>query len=352
MIPILFDSDETMFTSNGICRLSDCITCSVTEERNGVYECDFEYPVNGAHYDQITLGRIIACTHEDSDNLQPFDIVSFTREINGVTSYHAVHVSYRQTQMVVHGTNISSLSGALTLLGTASPSNPFAYNTDMTSTNKLGAADGVPRTVRQMLGGVEGSILDSYGGEYEWDKWDVNLWKARGEEKGFVIRYGVNLVDYKEELDYSDTYSAVIPYWTKDDPAGRVTVVGSRVDSGLAMYVDRNICVPLDLTDKFQSEPTAAELQTYAASYMEDKEVNIPKQNIHVDFAHLEDADIYSELMKCKICDQIRVILPFYEQEQTYFKIVKTEYNVLKDRYESMELGDLSTTLSKALGLK
>lgn len=84
MIPILFDRNETTFTSNGLCRLRDCISCIVTEERNGIYECDFEYPVNGANYDLIEYGRIVGVTHEDSADIQPFEIVSATRPINGV----------------------------------------------------------------------------------------------------------------------------------------------------------------------------------------------------------------------------------------------------------------------------
>ena len=43
MIPILYLSDEVSFQSNGLGRLSDIISCSVTEERNGIFEVEFEY---------------------------------------------------------------------------------------------------------------------------------------------------------------------------------------------------------------------------------------------------------------------------------------------------------------------
>ena len=75
MIPILYDKTETAFTSNGLGRLYDCISCTVTEERNGIYECDFEYPVTGANYEKIIIGRIVGVTHEDSNDIQPFDIL-------------------------------------------------------------------------------------------------------------------------------------------------------------------------------------------------------------------------------------------------------------------------------------
>ena len=167
MIPILYEKTETAFISNGLGRLRDCISCIVSEERNGIYECDFEYPVDGANYDLIQVGRIIGVTHDDTGDIQPFDIVSFTKPIDGVVTFHCVHISYRQSYLTVTGSGINSLSAAFTLFGNATPANPFTYSTDKTSTGYLGCADGIPRTVRQMLGGIEGSVLDAYGGEYE-----------------------------------------------------------------------------------------------------------------------------------------------------------------------------------------
>lgn len=355
MIPILYEKDETAFTSNGICRLPECISCTVTEERNGIYECTFEYPIAGGHFDELECGRIIAVTHDDTGDIQPFDIISYTRPINGVVTFHAVHISYRQTEMTVRGTSINSLASALTLMKSASPSNPFTYKTNITSTAYFGAGDGIPRTVRNMLGGVEGSILDTYGGEYEWDKWTVYLWKERGTVKDFVIRYGVNMTKYNEDCDYTAAYSSVIPYWSKDNGTeGKVTVVASRVDSGLKMYNDRNVCVPMDLSDKFENQPTTTQLRDMALSRMNADLVNLPKQNISVDFIRISESEeysIYTELMQCRLCDMIPVYFPWYGMQAT-FKIVKTVYDVLKGRFTSMELGDLSTGLTQALGIK
>ena len=134
MIPILYDSTETTFASNGLGRLRDCIECIVTEERNGIYECDFSYPVGGQNYDLIQLGRIIACEHDDTDDVQPFDIISCTKPIEGIVSFHAVHISYRQSKMVASGTNVNSLTDAFSMLSSAVPSNPFMYYTDQDNT--------------------------------------------------------------------------------------------------------------------------------------------------------------------------------------------------------------------------
>ena len=348
MIPILYEMDETGFITNGLGRLRDVISCIVTEERNGVYECDFEYPVDGANYEDIQIGRIIGVTHDESDDIQPFDIVSFTRPIDGVVTFHCTHISYRQSYMTVTGSNINSLADAFTLLGTATPTNPFTYETDKGSTGYLASADGVPKTVRSMLGGIEGSILDAYGGEYEWDKFRVILHSARGEQRNFSIRYGVNMLDYNEDYDSSGTYSSCIPYWTD----GTTTVVGDKQDSGGSTVTGRGECVPLDVSDKFESQPTKAQVNSMGLSVMNSKNPMIPSQNIHVEFVRLQDMgyENLENLLECKLCDTINVIFPFYNTTGQ-FKIVKTVWDVLSDRYESMELGDLSVTLAEALGI-
>lgn len=163
MIPILYESTETLFANNGLGRLRDCISCVVTEERNGIYECDFDYPVGGQNYDDIQLGRIVVVEHDDTGDIQPFDIVSVSRPINGVVTFHCVHVSYRLRGMTVWGSSINTLAAALAKLGDAVPASVFSYWTDKTSTGYCAAFDGIPKTVRSILGGVEGSILDAYG---------------------------------------------------------------------------------------------------------------------------------------------------------------------------------------------
>lgn len=387
MIPILYDKDETTFVSNGLCRLRDCISCTVSEERNSIYECDFEYPVTGANYDLIQVGRIIGVTHDDyhtrkverieapltneeltditdengtpimgerknsyyARDIQPFDIVSFSRPIDGVVTFHAVHISYRQSYLTTNGTNINNLSDALDMLKVSQPNNPFEYWSDKVSTGYMSSADGVPKTVRSFLGGVEGSILDAYGGEYEWDKWTVKLWNSRGEDKDFSIRYSVNMVNYDEDCDISETYSSCIPYWKSDS----AIVIGDRQDCNGSTVTGRGECVPLDVTDKFESQPTKAQVEAMGASIMATTNPHIPKQTIKVEFVRLQDSPEFAEyqnLLNCRLCDSIKVIFPYYNTSARY-KIVKTVWDVLQNRYESMELGELSTTLAEALGI-
>lgn len=350
MTPILFESSATQFNTNGICRLHDVLTCTVTEERNsGVYECDFTYPVNGSNFDEIKCGRIIGVIHSDAGDIQPFEIVSMSRPLNGIVSFHAVHISYRQSQITIAGSNINSLAEAFALLETAEPSNPFTYWTDKTNTGYLAAADGTPRSVRQLLGGVRGSILDAYGGEYEFDAFTVKLWANRGQTRDFAIRYGVNLLEYSDETDYQGTFTSCTAFWKSTD-GEIVTATATLQDTG---YNGRDIRVPLDLTDKFEEKPTAADLQAAALVYMRQNQTQVPSQNIKVDFVRLEELgefDQFENLLTCNLCDRVKVIFPMYNVEAD-FKIVRTVWDVIKGRYTEMELGNLSQSLAEALGV-
>lgn len=353
MIPILYDRNETAFASNGLGRLRDCITCEVTEERNGIFECDFEYPINGAHYEDIQLGRIIGVEHDDTSDVQPFDIVSYSRPINGVVTFHCTHISYRQSKIVASGTNVSGLTNALAMLKNGQPSNPFTYWTDKESIASFPLADGIPRSVRSMLGGIEGSILDTYGGEYEWDKFTVKLWERRGEDTPFSIRYGVNMTSFTDETDSSETYSAIMPYWIGQDGDTQTVIKGGVVSNGGQTVTGRVEVAAVDLSQEFETAPAVSALESLALNMLNSKKPNLAAQSISVSFIRLQDTGEYDnleQLLDCKLCDTVNVVFPNYGTSGR-FKIVKTVYNVLSERFTSMELGTLSTTLAEALGI-
>lgn len=352
MIPIIYEKTETAFVSNGLGRLRDALDVQVTEERNGIYELRMTYPVTGAGFDLIKPGRYIAATHDDTGDVQPFYIVGWSRPIDGLVEIQAVHISYKLTGQTVWGTGVNSLTAAFNLFRNVSGT-PFQYVETFSATGYMAAADGVPRTVRQMIGGVEGSVLDTYGGELQWNRWSVILHKARGTARDLVIRYGVNLLEYQEETDYLGTYNSCVPFWVGTDGANTVVVRGSRVDSGAASYSGARIVAPLDLTEKFEEKPTAAQLQTMAATVMRSRSPALPSQNITVDFFRLQETPEYedlADLLTCRLCDTVQVVFPRYNMAGR-FKIVKVVWDALGERYASMELGNLATTLAEALGV-
>ena len=181
------------------------------------------------------------------------------------------------------------------------------------------------------------------------NKWNVILHSSRGVQRPFAIRYGVNMMSYTDELDTADSYSSCIPYWTD----GEQTVVATKVDSSSVTPANHGECVPLDLSEKFENKPTTAQLRAEATAYMNSASPYLPTQTIKVSFARLQDMAGYEDfanLEQCELCDTINVIFPDYDTDG-YFKIVKTVWNALQDKYTEMELGSLSTTLSEALGI-
>lgn len=365
MIPILFDHSETAFTSNGICRLVDCIRCEVTEERNGIYECEFEYPITGRHYDDIIIDRIIYVTHDDSKEPQPFDIYKRSAPINGIVTFNAHHISYRLGNILLNPFTATSCVTALSQFNNYSMTeNPFTFHTDKDVVAEFSIT--IPVSIKKMLGGTEGSILDVYGtGEYEYDKFRVDFWRHRGNDNGVVIRYADSLSDLKHELDYSASYNTVVPYWANMDKSQVVTLPEKYVFSNVAPTISNNWtedgtpitddsgniiefmttdgkAVPLDLSDAWEEPPTEEQLRSKGLEYLNNSRAWLPTENLRVDFIALWQTDEYANvapLQTVNLCDTLTVLYPELGVNTTV-KVIKTVYNTLLDRYNEIELGE------------
>lgn len=348
MIPILYDKNEIAFVSNGLGRLVDCVSCEVTEERNGVYECEFVYPMTGRFYQEmVENGGIISVIHDDAKDRQAFDIYKYSAPIDGLVTFNARHISYRLSGIVVRP--FTAASCALALQGIKDNSvmpNPFTFWTDkvVLSTFTLD----VPASARALLAGQQGSILDVYGkGEYKYNNFDVRLYVNRGIDSGVEIRYGKNLSNMTRENDKGDLYNSIAPYWKGE--SGVVTVPGYIV-TATGQTVQK--CVPMDFSGEFSEEPTAAQLQAAAENYLAENEPWAAFDNITVDFVQLWETEDYKDvavLERCSLCDTVSVYFPALGVTNTHAKIIKVTYDVLRERYSSMELGSPQTTLSQAV---
>lgn len=364
MIPILYESNETQFKSNGIGRLSDCIRCIVTEERNGLFECEFDYPITGIHYSDIKDGRIIACTHDDTQTIQPFDIYRHTAPIDGIVTFYAHHISYRLSTITVKPFTAGSVADTFMHFKSQSiGDNPFEF-----WTNKTASGDYVlpaPKTIRPMLGGEENSVLDVYGtGEYEFDKFTVKLYLHRGTDTSVQIRYGKNLVDFSHDVDYSNSYNGIVPYWLgtsmgggdEEEPGEQteelVMLPELVVYSEYASHDGRDRIIPYDMSSHFQEKPTVEELRDAAVDFMEKDNTTAPKENFTVNFVQLwqtEEFEEYIPLQRVRLCDTVTVHYGALGIDGYRAKVIKVVYNVLADRYDEMELGEPSTTLAQAV---
>ena len=346
MVPILFESNATDFSTNGLGRLHDCVECTVTEERNGIYECEFQYPVFGRRYGLITEGRIIAVTHDDTGDLQPFILYSRTEPMNGVVTFNAHHISYRLGNVILKPMSATSILSAFRLFETDTlTEQPFTFWTNKASEGNFRIK--TPRSCKEMLGGTEGSILDAFGGgEYEFDKWTVKLYQHRGQDSGVTLRYGKNITDMQREYTELGVYNAVIPFWS--DQEGDTVVYGGIVS---ASGVTSTVVIALDLSQSFEEEPTIAQLEAKAADYLESQQPWLPNENITVSFAQLWQSNEYARyapLQRVRLCDTVTVYNPVLNVNAT-LKCIKTKWNVLEEKYDSIELGKAKTSFADTI---
>lgn len=370
MIPILFDPHATTFNTNGIGRLSECVSCVVTEERNGIYECKFEYPITGKWYDYLReRGGTVLCIHDDQKDVQPFDIYGYTAPIDGVVTFYAHHISYRLNRIAVQPFTATSVADVFSQLSAKSyEENPFTFWTDKTTAGDFKLDH--PECIRPLLGGQRGSVLDIYGkGDYKFDNFYVRLYANRGVDSGVTIRYGKNLADMTVEYDKSETYNTIRPYWKGTDgtvviaPAVQVlqTLADPWTDENGNYITDENgtsiefehtedsIVVTKDFSSEFEESPTEQQLMAKAESFLRNNQPWIPKKNITVDFVQLWQTEEYADvaaLQRIGLCDRVSIYYPELGVTAENQKVVRVVYNVLLERFDEMELGESRTSLA------
>lgn len=373
MTPILYAKTERFFTSNGLGRLADCRRCEVTEERNGEYICQFEYPIDGPLYDQIQEGGYIFTTHDESGKPQAFQIYHRSAPLEGFVTFYAWHISYQLNQIILKPFTAASCSAAMA----AMPANSINYNPWTFWTNKAVAGTfrvNTPKSVRSALGGAAGSILDVYGkGDYEFDMFTVRLYTNRGADRGASIRYGKNLVSLDQQKDASNLYNAVIPYWTDNDGGSVVSlnypiyananqildpletheyeIITTETLEAIMLRYPELFTIALDLSNKFEEAPTAEQLAAAAQDWINASDNYELKENLKVDFVALwqtEEYKQYAALQRVYLCDTVHI---YYDKLgiNATAKVIKTVYDSLNERYSSIELGTPKTTLGQQI---
>ena len=364
---ILYDHDEEAFTSNGLGALPDAASCTVTEERNGGYEVEMEYPLTGSHFSDIQKRRILYVKPNPYDDPQPFRIYSITKPINGIVTVHAAHLSYDTSGSIVKlfPADAGSASAAMSYLKNFSvPSTPCTFFTNVGKSGTMSVPK--PSSIRSLLGGSDGSILDTFGGEYLFDKWNISLLESRGSNRGVTIRYGKNMTDLEQEENDTDFYTGVYPFWySESEDGGLVTLSANDGIVNAPGNYDFVKIMPLDLSSEdFSKEttdsegytttiekPTEAELLAAAQKYIANNKIGIPKVSLDVSFVMLAQSEEYkdfSRLETVKLCDTVTVEFEKLGVKTTA-KCIKTVYNVLTDKYDSIELGEPKSSLAETV---
>ena len=357
MKPVLFPASQTVFNTNGIGRLPDAISCTVTEERNGQYELHMEYPIDGQLIEEITYNRILFAVPADGNDPQPFRIYRISKPLSGRVEIDAEHISYQLSHIPVLPFRAEGMTPAFEgLITYSAESNPFTFTREgqfgTALTNTFTVSE--PDNIRSLLFGQAGSIIETFGGEWEFDKFNVILHKARGADNGVTIRYGKNLTDLKQEENIQSTYTGICPYWKGQDENGNDIVVSlpeKVLHSSSASNYPYQRTKVVDFSTEFQSEPTVAELRAKGQSYIESNDVGTPTVSLDVSFIALHHTQEYADMTRVyhvNLCDTVTVVFPALNVS-TKAKVVRTVYNVLLDRYDSITIGAIHSHLYATL---
>lgn len=349
MIPILYEANETSFSTNGIGRLSDVISCVVTEERNGIYILEMEYPITGVFYGDIAVDKIVLAKPFDGGTDQPFRICRISRPLNGVVTIDAEHISYILNKTVAMPFKADTCQEALDNLKTyAATDCPFTFTTDKSVIAKMELKE--PRAIRGLLGGEQGSVLDNYGkGDYEFDRFRVILHVNRGQDNGVTLRYGKNITELENVVDMENTYTGIVPFWASEDET--VTLPEKTVLSSHTGRFANKLIKAVDLSSEWEDAPTVEQLRERAQKYVLDNEGWNLAQNIKVSFVNLLDTEEYKDIValeRVRMCDTITILVtPLGVNVKA--QVIRTVYDVLKERYNEIEIGETRPTLGTVI---
>jgi phage minor structural protein len=346
--PILYSATETNYDNNGIGILSACVSCEVTEEANGAFELAMTYPMDGVHFAEIGDRAIIKAKADQFRDPQLFRVYAISRPMSGVVTVLAEHISYDLSGIPVKPFSANSASASLAGLKNNSVIDcPFEFWTDKDTVSKFSVTN--PASIRSRLGGADGSILDVYGGEYEFDNYTVKLHNNRGENRGVSIRYGKNLTDIQQDQNCSSVATGIYPYWVDGD-SDVLVELPEKIVNAPGTYNFTKIKT-VDFSQEFESQPTDEQLRIRAEKYIADNDIGIPKVSMTVSFAQLEQYEEYKNLKlleRVSLFDTVNVEFPALRVSATA-KAVKMAYDVLADRVKSVTLGSVRANIADTI---
>ena len=350
MIPILYESNETAFLNQGLGALGDAVSVSVSRALNGKDELVLLYPSDGIRYADIKNDRIIYAQPEYRKSAQPYQIYQITKPLNGLVTIYARHGGMQRAKYipVTAFTAASAVDVFYQLPQHLAEANPFTFWTNKNTTANFKLTR--PASLGNVLGGMEGSILDVYGGEYEFDGYTVRLWDKRGAENGVQLRYGKNITSIEQTEDFAPIVTGVCPYWEGMDGGivvlPEVVVQGAYADS----YAFRRTIVR-DFTEQFEEAPTVEQLRDAATAYISNNSLGVPNINLKVNFEHLAQYTEYEGMALLETVNLGDTIEIYYEplSVSATARIVSTTYDCLNEKYTSVQVGSVRSNLEQVM---
>ncbi|MHB9651660.1 phage tail spike protein [Enterococcus faecalis] len=355
---ILHDKKNNNWNSLGIGPLQDAINPLSTRERNGIYDMTFQYPVVGKLFHELKVGRWIVADAGPTlvAKSQRFEIAQITKPIKGIVTVYCEHYRYKLLRTMVKigskYSNISAQTALNQLRSQMEPKSDFTFYSDVGTTSSIDFTDPAKyKNAQEVLGGVAGSILDNFGGEYLFNNNQVRLLAKAGTDTNVVIAYGKNLTDINQEESIENTYTSVYG-WAKignGDDEKIITLPEIYIDSDyVGNYTERRIQM-VDFSDKEPKDVVA--LRGMVQSFIKSNNVGIPRVSIKASYVDLASS-VSDEHLKClevvDLCDWVTVAFNQLNINTTA-QIVKTVWNISLDRYESIELGEARTDFAKVI---
>lgn len=348
MIPVLYPPNASDFSTFGLGVLTDTISCEVTEERNGVFECLLKYPTSGQHYGLITKECIVKAKPNDTAADQAFRIYRITKPLNGIITIYGQHISYDLANVPVLPFTTESRSPQLILSQLLAGDTRFTGWTDYSDAKAFSVTQ--PKSVRACLGGTEGSMLSQWHGEFEWDNFMVKFHSHRGQKTGVVIEYGKNLTALEQDEDNSGVYTALLPYAVYTPEGADTETVVTLPEVTLPIVTSEIVrakTLIMDFSDQFGNDAPITEeaLRAKANSYIKANPLGATIPTVKVSFEPLWKQPEYSALLeRVNLCDTVTIRHSALGVSVSTM-VIETEYDTLAERYKSISLGQSKSSM-------
>lgn len=374
MRPILYSKNETRFDTYGLGEI-DALKGNATRERNGNYSAYLEYPASGPLASVFEKEMKFKADAGTRTKNQTFEIVRIVKDSSSTIKIYAQHISHKLEYMSVrHGIKVSGTADLALKTWAKNLIGDYRFDTwsDIDTVLPVTFLVDKMENARLALGGVEGSILDIWGGEYEFDNQTVRLHKRLGRRAPTVLEYGRNILSAESDESIESAYTSVVPFATytpesqegdsrQQDPV-LATIPESYVDSKyVSMYANRRIKV-VDFSSEFKDEgageskkkdiPTPEKLKALAIKYMESNRIGAPKINTKIEYVDLAQTLDYAErgwIEELELCDIVPVYYPEIGITEDDAKVTKIVYDFLNDRNESVEFGMIGESIRSAI---
>ena len=360
--PILYNATETNFEHLGVSVLSDASKCHVSREKNGIYILEFDYPVNGKDVDKIKEGMYIKSDAGYRTKNQRFVISKITKTQNEFKIY-CQHISQVKTTMNAIRPDITltsvSAMGALTAWrdNLLDSREEFFVQSDISTINSTTWKIENIENARDALGGKAGSILDVWGGEYEFDNLNITLHRSMGIDNPTIIAYGKNLLDLEQEQSILETYTSVFPFKKYTDDNNReqlITLPEILLDSThLNKFTHRRI-LKVDFSSD-ENLKTVEQLRSKAKSYIKNNNVGVPKTNLKINYQDLSKVEgVFDNpaLEQIDLCDRLKVYYSELGILNENAKVVKVIWDVILEENHEIEVGDGRSSFTDSTSAK